>query len=121
MSSRDADGVLFAADAGGTRSTMATNRAVWSDAARAVDGDLAGRIDASERWRTDYLGHARAVTELGARSADAAKRVAAAGLGAARTRFVFRRDGTDHRLPGAGAALAPAALPPRSLAGTGGG
>src|SRR4051794_37435091 len=106
MSSRDAEGVLFAADERGRRSTMPTNRAVWADAARAVDRALSGRIDASARWRAEYLGHTRAVTELGARSADAAQRVAAAGLAAARTRLVFRRDGIDHPLADA-TALAP--------------
>ena len=103
----DLQGVLFPLDEHGDRRTMPPNRAVWADAARAVDADLGNRIDASEPWRSEYLPHVRAVTELGARSADAATRVAGAGLAAARSRLVFRRGETDHPL-GEGASLPPA-------------
>jgi hypothetical protein len=77
---------------------MATNRAVWADAARSADRELAARFDGSDRWRSDYLPQVRAVTEVGGRSADVATGVAAAGLAAARSRLVFRRGTTDHPL-----------------------
>jgi hypothetical protein len=71
----DSQGVLFPLDEHRERSTLRTNQAAWADAARAADADLAGRIEASERWHADYLANVRAVTELGARSADAATRM----------------------------------------------
>jgi hypothetical protein len=57
---------------------LGTNRIVWEEAARAVDGRLGDRIEAADSWRSKYLPRVRAVTELGARSADAAERVAEA-------------------------------------------
>src|SRR4051794_6641775 len=98
MTGGDAGGVLFPLGENGRRSTMATNRAVWADAGRPVDEDLAARISLAEPWRSEYLPHVRAVTERGARSADTAKRVAQSGLAAARARMVFRQEGVDHPL-----------------------
>src|SRR3954452_4370043 len=107
MTGGDAGGVLFPLGENGRRSTMATNRAVWADAGRPVDEDLAARISLAEPWRSEYLPHVRAVTERGARSADTAKRVAQSGLAAARARMVFRQEGVDHPLAEA-PTLAPA-------------
>src|SRR3954471_4800558 len=94
----DGGGVLFPLGENGKRSTMASNRAVWADAARAVDEELTARISGADPWRSEYLPHVRTVTELGARSADTATRVAESGLAAARAQMVFRREGTDHPL-----------------------
>jgi len=33
---------------------MATNRAVFTDAARVVDEGLAGRVEATGKWRSGY-------------------------------------------------------------------
>jgi hypothetical protein len=98
MTTTDVQGVLFPLGEDGQRRTMPTNRGIWADAARSVDDELAGEIDACERWRSDYLPHVRAVTGLGARSAEAATMVAEAGLAAARSRLAFRRGNTDHPL-----------------------
>jgi hypothetical protein len=94
----DTQGVAFPRDARGGRSTTSTNRAVWADSVRPVDAELAARIEATASWRSDYLGSVRAVTQVGARSGDAAARVAATGIAAARSRFVFRRGTTEHAL-----------------------
>jgi hypothetical protein len=103
----DGGGVLFPLGENGKRSTMASNRAVWADAARAVDEELTARISGADPWRSEYLPHVRTVTELGARSADTATRVAESGLAAARAQMVFRREGTDRPLADA-PTLAPA-------------
>lgn len=98
---------------------MPTNRAVWADAARVIDASLAAEIEASSRWRREYVPFVRSVTELGARSADVSSQVAEAGLASARGRFVFRRDGTGHAL-GVAAGLDPAfGLETETIEGTG--
>lgn len=104
-------GVLFPAGADGRRSTMAANRAVWRDAARAVDEELAGRIDAAGEWRKEYLTPVRDLTVAGGRSAAAGLDIARAGLAAMRSRLVFARGGEERPLGEALAQVPPASEP----------
>jgi hypothetical protein len=70
MNAASEDGILFRRDAGGRRSTLAVNRAVFAAAARAADEDLADRVEAESDWRSNYVGYVRDLTARGARSAD---------------------------------------------------
>ena len=74
---------------GGTRSSLATGRAVFADAARAGDPDLAARIASSDDWRSDYVEALRELLE---------RDVAAAGLDALHARLVHVRDGEERPL-----------------------
>src|SRR5215468_2891850 len=93
----DEHGVLFPTAADGRRSTLAVNRAVFADAARAADEGLARRIEATENWRSDYAPLVREVTEAGGWSTQAAVDIARAGLASMRERMVLRRG--DEELP----------------------
>jgi hypothetical protein len=83
----DDAGILFPLGRSGRRSTMETNRGVWADAVRAVDRELAETIANAANWREEYVDHVRAVTELGARSSETARRIAQDGLTVARSRL----------------------------------
>lgn len=98
---RPEQGVLFPRGGEGRRGTMPANRAVFADAARAVDVSLARRIDAAEDWRSAYAPFVRELTALGGRSTDAATSIARAGLTSMRSRLVFRREGEERPLEGA--------------------
>jgi hypothetical protein len=56
------EGVQFPTGADGRRSTMATNRAISTDAAQAVDEDLARGMEAAQEWRREYLARVRGLT-----------------------------------------------------------
>ena len=85
-------GVLFPADPDGRRSTATTGRAVWAEAVRGVDDDLAARIGRSSDWRSDYVAAVVAHTAAASRTADAAEQVARQGLAALADRMRFERD-----------------------------
>ena len=90
---RAEQGVLFPREQDGRRSTAATGRAVWADAARPVDPGLAERIEAAGDWRKDYVDAVVAHTAAATSTADAAVTVARAGLASLGRRMVFERDG----------------------------
>lgn len=85
------EGVLFP-ELDGRRSTSATGRAIFADAARAADEQLAERISASSKWRDQYLVHVRDLTEVSATDDRAAVAIADAGLASMRERMTFERD-----------------------------
>jgi hypothetical protein len=68
---------------------------VLAQAARTVDADLAGRIDAERDWRKRYPDHIRAMVAAELRAGDVGEQVPRAGLDALHERFVFVRDGED--------------------------
>ena len=90
---RTQQGVVFP-EVDGQRSTTATARAVFADAARAVDPQLAQRIEAERDWRNRYLDHARALLEASITGSTDAAAIPAAGLDSLHRRFVFERDDT---------------------------
>lgn len=114
MSERDdnaGEGVLFP-ELDGRRSTTETGKAIFADAARAVDHQLAERISSTEDWRDDYLVCVRDLTEASAADGDAAIAIADAGLASMRERFSFERDATVVEVGEAGSvAPDPARLP----------
>ena len=93
MSEQKQTGVVFPRGQDGTRSTTATGRAVWADAVRPVDPDVAARIAAERDWRKGYLQRVVEVTAAATRGPQTAVAVARAGLGALADRMVFERDG----------------------------
>jgi hypothetical protein len=89
------EGVAFATR-DGEQSTTRTGREVLAAAAGAADPALAARIAAERDWRGRYLVHVKALVEAGTRSADAERRIAAAGLDAVHRAFAFRTpDGAE--------------------------
>jgi hypothetical protein len=86
-------GVQFPAGEDGRRSTASTGRAVWAEAVRGVDDDLAGRIERAPDWRKEYVDAVAAHTAAATRSPEAAVRVARQGLAALDDRMRFERDG----------------------------
>ncbi len=98
MSDSYEHGVLFPREAGGRRSTAATGRSVWADAARPVDAALADRIDAAGDWRKDYVDAVVAHTAAATRTPEGAVAVARAGLASLGQRMVFERDGASEPL-----------------------
>ena len=85
-------GVAFP-EVDGARSTTATGRAVFADAARAVDAQLARRIEAERDWRRGYLVHARHLVEAELEGRDEGLATPAAGLASLHDRFEFLRGG----------------------------
>jgi hypothetical protein len=92
------EGVQFAAAADGLRSTSTTARDVLAAAVRAVDPELAARIEHEKAWRKTYPGHLRRLTEVSASTPDAAHVIARTGLAALHSRFEFVRDGKSRPL-----------------------
>jgi hypothetical protein len=92
------DGVVFPRDEAGRRSTTATATAVWAEAVREVDPDLAARISTTRDWRKGYVDRVVEVTAAATRSPDAAVTVARAGLRALGERMRFERAGGSMRL-----------------------
>ena len=88
-------GVLFPTGADGRPSTTGTGRAVWADAVRSTDPDLAERITAAADWRKGYVGHVVAHTAAAARSPQASLAVARNGLASLAGRMHLRRDRVD--------------------------
>ena len=95
MSQAPSSGVVFPTGEDGRRSTTATGRAVWADAVREVDGDLAARIEGAGDWRTAYVRNVVDVTAAGTRSPAAAVAVARAGLASLGARMRFERGGSS--------------------------
>ena len=93
----DQQGVAFPV-VDGQRSTTATAKGVFADAARAVDPQLAERIEAERDWRNRYLDHARALLEASVTTSDSATLLPSAGLASLHRRFVFERDGAAQSL-----------------------
>ena len=88
------EGVAFPLVDGG-RSTTATGKGVFADAARAADPDLADEIDAERDWRNNYLTYARRLLEASLTTVHHPTDVPVAGLQSLHDRFVFSRDGDD--------------------------
>jgi hypothetical protein len=84
-------GVLFPAGPDGRRSTASTGKAVWADAIRGVDDDLARRIEQAGDWRKEYVDAVVAHTAAATRSSDAAVQVARQGLASLADRMRFER------------------------------
>jgi hypothetical protein len=93
-------GIAFPLEHDGRRSTTATGRGVFADAARAVDRALADAIEAEEDWHKGYVRHARALVEAQIRSSEPVA-AAEAGLASLHRRFEFVRDGERQPLPAA--------------------
>lgn len=79
----------------GERSTTATGQAVFADAARAVDPDLADRIASVGSWYQRYVDLAGQLVEAEIVRAPDAGAVPSAGLRSIHERFRYRRDGED--------------------------
>lgn len=86
-------GVLFPREDGGRRSTASTGRAVWADAVRHVDPQLAARIDSAGDWRRAYVQAVVAHTATATRTPEATVGVARAGLASLGRRMVFEQGG----------------------------
>ncbi|HET7310903.1 MAG TPA: hypothetical protein VFJ17_06215 [Mycobacteriales bacterium] len=87
-------GVLFPT-VDGRRSTQTTARAVFADATRGCAPDVARAIDASAKWRRDYVARLVDIEAASAVSPKNALLVAADGLAALHERMVFARDGKE--------------------------
>ncbi|HEX9065202.1 MAG TPA: hypothetical protein VF843_08840 [Streptosporangiaceae bacterium] len=92
-------GVDFPADEAGRRSTSALGRAVVADALRRTDQAGALGAEQETNWRSGYLTHFRRLVEAGLSSPDAARAIAADGLGSLHRRMrVHGPDGADREL-----------------------
>ncbi len=87
------EGVAFPEGGDGRRSTSATGRAVFADCIRAVDPEIAARIEHTSDWRGGYIGPLRDISLASAIDGAAALSVSRDGLDSAHRRFVFGRDG----------------------------
>ena len=85
------DGVSFPEGGDGRRSTTGTGRAVFADAARRVDPQLAARIEHTSDWRTGYIRPLRDIVQAAAANSEAATTISADGLDSAHRRFTFVR------------------------------
>ena len=101
----------------GSRSTTATGQGVFADAAKAANPALAKHIEAERDWRSNYLGHARALLEASLTTLHHPVALPEAGLQSLHDRFVFARDGEDVSLPQAIADAADIELPTITVAG----
>lgn len=82
-------GVSFPVGGDGRRRSTGTGRAIVADAARVVDADLAGRVEATSDWRRGYPAPMRALVLDAAVDPDRAHAIASAGLASAHQRFRF--------------------------------
>ena len=89
-----AEGIQFR-ERDGKRSSQMVGKAVYSDAARSVDANLASRIEKESNWRKAYLAPVRELVEAGARSAANAARIAQGGLASAHQSLMFTRGDTE--------------------------
>ncbi|WP_104524258.1 hypothetical protein [Blastococcus atacamensis] len=80
-------GVQFPTGPDGRRSTSALGRAVVADALRPVDAAGALAAEHETNWRAGYLTHFRRLVEAGLPSAEAARSIAASGLGSLHARM----------------------------------
>jgi hypothetical protein len=79
----------------GRQSSMATGRAVFADAARATDPELAARTEATSNWRKDYMGPVHDLVVSGMRAHSGTVQMSRDGLASLHERFTFTRDGRD--------------------------
>jgi len=93
LSSADPDSGIDFPVLAGKVSTTAVGRAAAAAAAGAVDKREAARIAAVSNWRKDYVTPFRRLTEISARSPEAALAVSETGLGYLRDTMVFNRGG----------------------------
>ena len=91
---RSEEGVQFA-ERDGRRSSQAAGKSVFADSVRAVDADLAGRIERSKNWRKEYFAGVCDIVAAGARSPKDSLRIAADGLDSIGSNLVFVRAGED--------------------------
>ena len=119
MSASPSSGVVFPTGEDGRRSTTATGRAVWADAVRAVDPDLAGRIDGDRDWRRGYVTSVVEVTAAATASPSAALAVAHAGLTSLRSRMRYESASGVTSVPEAVATAGGAPLGTARVAGQG--
>lgn len=91
-------GVVFPAGPDGRRSTSLTGTAVWADAVRETDGELAARIEASRTWRKSYIARVVELTAAGTGTPAGAVAVAVAGLASLHHRLQFSRAGLQRPL-----------------------
>jgi hypothetical protein len=114
-------GVVFPAGPDGRRSTAALGRAVVADALRPVDPAGALAAEQETNWRAGYLVHFRRLVEAGLASGDAARSIAAAGLGSLHERMrVALPDGRETALAAWRTEAPPRALRTVEVHGTGG-
>ncbi len=101
-------GIDFPID-GGRQSSMNTGRAVFADAARATDPELAVRIEGISNWRKGYLPPARELVESGLVAPGGSVAMSRDAMASLYQRFTFTRDGkttdlvtamAEHRDPG---------------------
>lgn len=92
-----AEGVQFAA-VDGRRSSQHAGKAILADAVRAVDADLASRIEQTSDWRKRYIDPFTGSVIAGARSAKDALRVAQDGLDSVHDHLTFVRGDQELRL-----------------------
>ncbi|MBL8488445.1 MAG: hypothetical protein JNK22_15290 [Rhodocyclaceae bacterium] len=102
-------GVRFVPGPDGRRSSLGAGRAILAAALEAADPGAARALREEPAWRTAYPRHIRALVRAGLEDADAATRMASAGLRAASDRLEFMRAGSV--LPLAAAIEKPAAMP----------
>ena len=79
--------------ADGRLSTTAAGRAIFADAVRASDPQLAAQIEHTDDWRSAYVGAVREIVRVAAHRPEAALSVASAGIASIHRRFTFERDG----------------------------
>lgn len=96
-SARDT-GVCFPLGGDQKRSTSATGRAIFADSVRAVDPELADRIEHTKDWRHGYLEPVRDIVAAAALTPEAALTISEDGLASTHRRFRFRRGSTESTL-----------------------
>lgn len=118
MATSNEQGIQFA-EHDGRRSSQRAAVAILSDAVRAVDESLAGRIEHTQKWRKTYMVPFGEVVAAGARSGKDALRIAADGLESTRRNVVFVRGGQDVPVAQALSATVDAPLATETIEGEG--
>jgi hypothetical protein len=103
----------------GRQSSMGTGRAVFADAARATDPELAARTEATGTWRKDYMGPAHDLVVAGMRAPGGTVQMCRDGLASLYERFTFTRDGRAMSLAEAFATLTEPAFTTAEVVGRG--
>lgn len=103
----------------GHQSSMATGRAVFADAARATDPELAARTEATTNWRKDYMAPVHDLVVSGMRAPGGTVQMCRDGLASLHERFTFTRDGRAMDLVEAFATLTEPAFTTAEVVGTG--
>ena len=111
------EGVSFPLGGDGKRSTSATGRAIFADSIRAIDGDVAARIEHTKDWRKGYISPLKDIVLAAAQSTDNALTISRDGLLSCSQRFTFRRDGEEMSVPDAFATFRNRALTSATVSG----